>query len=314
MNKNILYRFFSGKASFEEEEAVCNWVDLSNRNKEIFIKERKQFDLILFQSSLSDNNKRFFHKTNLKSYIKDFLTTAAVICLLCVTALSIYKDIAKTNNEIMENKIIVPPGQRVNIILSDGSNIWLNACSELIYPTSFSQDSRIVSLKGEAFFDIAKNEKQPFVVQTTNCNINVLGTKFNVRTDYANCDFDVALFEGAIKLTNKIEEDSELMLLPMQKAEFKDGKFLVDSIQEFDRFRWIEGLICFDNILFTDLMLRFEQIYDIKIVVQNPILKDYKCSGKCRVADGIDYILKLLQRNRSFSFTRNDDNTYIYID
>ena len=88
---------------------------------------------------------------------------------------------------------------------------------------------------------------------------------------------------------------------------------VVDSIRNLDNYRWKEGLICFEDIRFADLMKRFEKTYDIRIVIRNKSLHDYKCSGKCRVSDGVDFILQVLQRSTRFTFSRNDDNTIIYI-
>ena len=99
----------------------------------------------------------------------------------------------------------------------------------------------------------------------------------------------------------------------MQKAELKGDKMVVDSISDLDDYRWKEGLICFEEIRFADLMKRFKKTYDIRIVIQNKKLHDYKCSGKCRVSDGVDFILQVLQRSTRFTFSRSDDNAVIYI-
>ena len=211
------------------------------------------------------------------------------------------------------NKIVVPPGQRANLTLSDGTNVWLNACSELAYPASFTEESRSVSLKGEAYFDVSKDAEHPFIVQTNQCDIKVLGTKFNVQADESDCEFSAALLEGSIELTNKMNPGPSILLAPMQKAEWTGGKMVVDSIRNLDNYRWKEGLICFEDIRFADLMKRFEKTYDIRIVIRNKSLHDYKCSGKCRVSDGVDFILQVLQRSTRFTFSRNDDNTIIYI-
>jgi len=220
---------------------------------------------------------------------------------------------AKPAPVLAMNKIVVPPGQRANLTLSDGTNVWLNACSELAYPASFTEESRSVSLKGEAYFDVSKDAEHPFIVQTNQCDIKVLGTKFNVQADESDCEFSAALLEGSIELTNKMNPGPSILLAPMQKAEWTGGKMVVDSIRNLDNYRWKEGLICFEDIRFADLMKRFEKTYDIRIVIRNKSLHDYKCSGKCRVSDGVDFILQVLQRSTRFTFSRNDDNTIIYI-
>lgn len=315
MDRKTLYRFFSGTASFEEEIAVCDWVDMSEENRKEIIRERKYFDLLLLHKQRFVRSPKIVDIPHLSYFLYRSLMIVASIAVLLVSSLYIYTTISaeSINTEITENKIIVPSGQRVNVTLSDGTNIWLNACSEMIYPSSFSGKKRVVSLKGEAYFDVVENKDSPFFIKTNKCDIKVLGTQFNVQVDEINCDFSVALLEGSIELINKINNKPFFLLSPMQKVELKNGEYLVDSIRDFDSFRWKEGLICFDNIQFTELMKRFEKIYDIRIVVQNKTLKEYVCSGKCRVADGVDFILHVLRRNRDFTFERNDDNTIIYI-
>ena len=313
MDRKVLHRFFAGTASFEEEEAVCDWVDASDKNREELIRERKYFDVLLLHkaknSSMAQSGRRF----SLPFVIGESLKIAAAISVLVVSALYIYNNMAKPAPVLAMNKIVVPPGQRANLTLSDGTNVWLNACSELAYPASFTEESRSVSLKGKAYFDVSKDAEHPFIVQTNQCDIKVLGTKFNVQADESDCEFSAALLEGSIELTNKMNPGPSILLAPMQKAEWTGGKMVVDSIRNLDNYRWKEGLICFEDIRFADLMKRFEKTYDIRIVIRNKSLHDYKCSGKCRVSDGVDFILQVLQRSTRFTFSRNDDNTIIYI-
>ncbi len=311
MDKNTLYRFFSGVASYEEEVAICNWAEASNENMKELIKERRAFDLTLFYQKSKSEDKRInnYRKLNV---VRIAFSIAASIALL-IGGYTFYKDNMNFKPEIAFNKIVVPPGQRVNLTLSDGTNIWLNSCTEMLYPSTFSKSNRTVKLKGEAYFDVEKNDEIPFIVQTKNCDIKVLGTKFNLQSEDLYCDFSAALFEGSIELISKNENDTGLILYPMQKIELINGKFTVDSIRDMDSFRWKEGLICFENMLFTDLMKRFERIYDIQIIVKSEALNTYRCSGKFRINDGVDFVLKLLQNNKQFKFIRNADNTIIHI-
>ena len=222
-------------------------------------------------------------------------------------------DTTARQEENKYNRIEVPRGSEYWIVLPDGTRVWLNAATELKYPVAFHAKERRVYLKGEAYFDVSKDAEHPFIVQTNQCDIKVLGTKFNVQADESDCEFSAALLEGSIELTNKMNPGPSILLAPMQKAEWTGGKMVVDSIRNLDNYRWKEGLICFEDIRFADLMKRFEKTYDIRIVIRNKSLHDYKCSGKCRVSDGVDFILEVLQRSTRFTFSRNDDNTIIYI-
>ena len=96
--------------------------------------------------------------------------------------------------------ITVPAGQRVNLDLPDGSNVWLNAGTTMQYPVSFMTDKREVILDGEAYFEVAHNEKSPFVVHTSTLDVEVLGTKFNVEAYSARKIFETSLMEGRVKV------------------------------------------------------------------------------------------------------------------
>ena len=259
MDRNVLHRFFAGTASFEEEEAVCDWVDASDKNREELIRERKYFDVLLLHKTKNSSMVQSGHRFSLPFVIRESLKIAAAISVLLVSVLYISNNVGKPAPVLEMNKIVVPPGQRANLTLSDGTNVWLNACSEMTYPASFSEDIRRVSLKGEAYFDVSKDVDHPFVVQTKKCDIKVLGTEFNVRVNEAesDCEFSAALLEGSIELTNKMEPGPSIRLAPMQKAEWTGGKMVVESIRNLDDYRWKEGLICFEDIRFADLMKRF---------------------------------------------------------
>lgn len=183
-----------------------------------------------------------------------------------------------------------------------------------MYPNSFGKgDSRNVKLKGEAYFDVTKDKRHPFIVETSQYDIKVLGTKFNVKSDCLDDIFSTALLEGSVEICERKATHNKILLSPMQMVQLQAGKMVIDSITNTDNFLWTKGLVCFDNIEFPKLMKRFENIYDIQIVISSTRLQKYKCSGKCRVSDGIDFILQVLQRNANFTFKRNEDNTVIYI-
>ena len=315
MDRETLYKFFEGAASYEEEVRIRQWMEHSPENRREFLKERKIFDSMLLLGDEKTIEEKMRHKSWSLSSLGTELIKIAVAVAVTLGLSLLYQFVSDKNGVVPMQSIYVPTGQRVNITLSDGTNVWLNACSEMTYPASFSEDIRRVSLKGEAYFDVSKDVEHPFVVQTKKCDIKVLGTEFNVRVNEAesDCEFSAALLEGSIELTNKMEPGPSIRLAPMQKAEWTGGKMVVESIRNLDDYRWKEGLICFEDIRFADLMKRFEKTYDIRIVIQNKSLHDYKCSGKCRVSDGVDFILQVLQRRTRITLSRSDDNTIIYI-
>ena len=309
MDREILYRFFEGKASYKEEEEVCNWTDASEENMQAYLKERKYFDMLLVQERKnripSVSAKHTFHLYNMLKY-------AAVIALFSICGLQIYM-VTKAEPTPETNTISVPTGQRVNLLLSDGTNVWLNSGSKMKYPASFTKRKREVMLDGEGYFEVAKDSKRPFVVQTDKYNIEVLGTKFNVEAYEKASSFSAALMEGAIQISGKDEPQNKILLHPLQKVDEIDGELVVEKIRNYDVYRWKDGLLCFERISFNDLMKEFEKTYDIQIINENKHLENYICSGKFRISDGIDFILHVLQRDVKFRFRRNESNTVIYI-
>ena len=201
MERKILYRFFEGKASLEEEEEVCDWTEASEENMQEYIKERKYFDLLLVQNK---RNSTPYPSSGKVYLLNNLIKYAAVVLLLIMCGLQVYY-ITKPEKNSEMNTITVPTGQRVNLLLSDGTNVWLNSGSKMRYPASFTKGKREVTLDGEGYFEVAKDLKRPFVVQTDKYDIQVLGTKFNVEAYNDTPLFSAALMEGSIQISDKTE-------------------------------------------------------------------------------------------------------------
>ena len=318
MQKETLYKYFEGIASPEEEAAVYRWLDASSENEEELLKEREFFDAMILAGSADekaegeklalDANKGPF----IRPWMREVLKVAAVVAVTVACGLYFY---ASEKKELLAamNTITVPAGQRVNLTLSDGTTVWLNARSEMVYPAVFSGAKRNVTLDGEGYFEVKHDKESPFVVHTRKCDIEVLGTKFNVEAYSDSEEFSTSLMEGSVKVTDNSAVSASVLLKPDQEVHMKDGRLLVSFIDDYDHFRWRDGLVCFDNIAFSELMKRFEKCYGISIVVENKKLEEYSCSGKFRISDGLDNALRILQRNAKYTFERNDDNTIVYI-
>ena len=284
MEKETLYKFFDGKASREEKESVRIWLESSPENEQELFKEREFFDAMILSGSTKvagmEKKSRPFYRTVLLEAIK----IAAVFAITVASGTYFYKSEICKIGEAM-NTITVPAGQRANLTLPDGTNVWLNARSEMRYPAVFTGNKREITLDGEAYFEVTHNEDKPFVVQTNKCNVEVLGTKFNVEAYSDSEDFCTSLIEGSVRVSDK-------------------GN---------DPFRWKEGLICFKDMNFKELMSRVEKCYGIHVIIENPKLTDYICSGKFRISDGIDKALHILQKDAKYTFERNKDESVIYI-
>lgn len=312
MEKQTLYKFFDGKASATEKEAIRTWLDASPLHQEELLREREFFDALLLCDDLQDNDKAKKIRSSYLKVIVEFLKIAAVFAITIACGTYWYRSEINKMGQTM-NTITVPAGQRVNLTLPDGTNVWLNARSKMQYPAIFSGSKREIKLEGEGYFDVTHNVDKPFVVETGKFNVEVLGTKFNVEAYDDSDDFCASLMEGSVRVSEKGKLSESLVLSPNQQALWVDGHLQTHAISDFDTFRWKEGLICFKNINFEQLMLRFEKCYGVRIVIENKTLADYICNGKFRISDGIDNALRILQKDAKYTYMRSKDDAMIYI-
>lgn len=312
MEKEILYKFFDGKASREEKEAIRIWLETSEENEQELFREREFFDAMILSGDTGKTTKEKKSRPFYLTAILEMVKLAAVLAIAITCGTYAYKSEIKKIRQAM-NTITVPAGQRVNLTLPDGTNVWLNACSEMKYPAAFTGDKREITLNGEAYFEVTHNANKPFLVQTNKCNIEVLGTKFNVEAYNDSKDFCTSLLEGSVKIVEREKPSDNLILTPNQQATLVNGHLSSEPIADFDLFRWKEGLICFRNMHFKELMTRFEKCYGIHIIIENTNLADYVCSGKFRISDGIDKALSILQKDAQYTFIRSKDDSAIYI-
>src|SRR5699024_8238423 len=139
-------------------------------------------------------------------------------------------------------------------------------------------------------------------------------TKFNVEGYSDKDDFEVTLMEGSVRVASRIGLGDTLMLKPDSKACLqKDGRLKVITVDDYNPYRWKEGLICFRNESFLSIMSDLEKYFGVSIVVENKNVLKYYFTGKFRQADGIDYALRVLQRDIRFKYERDDENQIIYI-
>ena len=200
--------------------------------------------------------------------------------------------------------MIVPFGKRSNLILSDGTRVWVNSGSRLVYAPVFKGKSREVFLEGEAYFEVAKDEKKPFFVRTNAFNVKVYGTKFDVQAYQQNNEYNTILIEGKVSLqvNNGGILSKERFLFPDQKAMLSADKddFLVTEVANIDNYTaWKEGYLIFKNEAFQSILKRVSHYYNINIEL-NEEMQIKRLSGKLdlkddpeRVLDGLSLISKI---------------------
>ena len=312
MDKEILQRYVEGNVSQEEIIAVVDWLDADESHVREFMALHKLNDISLLNQPDSKVDVQKKKKTITFRQIVYELAKIAAILILFWGGTKLYETTSVKENVIAYQTLYVPAGQRAELILPDSTHVWLNARSKLVYPISFGKDIRQVELNGEAYFDVIHNEKQPFVVKTPQMDIQVLGTEFNVTAYSSSSDFEVALLRGCIELSSP-RLSSNYRMKEKEHIRLQNNKLISKDISDYDYFRWKEGLICFNNESVATIIEKLKLYYDIDIKVYNQKFINSRYTGKFRTKDGIEQVLRVLQIEHKFTYTKNNDLNLITI-
>lgn len=208
----------------------------------------------------------------------------------------------------------VPVGRHLNMTLADGTTVWLNAGTKLEYPAVFAGKERRVKVSGEAMFDVAHDARHPFVVETFACDVEVLGTKFDVVADEAESRFSASLLRGSVKVTSRLDPSEQYVLRPDESVHLVGGHLSRRILEDKEDFLWTDGIISIKGHDFGQLMERFERSFGVKIVVERERMPqiDYN-HGKIRISDGVDSALRLLHMASDFTYVKDSENDVITI-
>ena len=214
--------------------------------------------------------------------------------------------------EIRNNTIRVPYGKNLSITLQDGTVVMLNSGSSMTYPSSFvGMDTREVKLKGEAFFEVAKNPEKPFIVQTETMYTQVFGTVFNVSAYAEDGNSEVVLVEGSVGVgkSNMAKSADLQMLKPSQKAtNITSGEkdFVVEDVDVSSYISWTKGILAFENESMGQIIKRLQRQYNIQIVNQYEELDERRFTGMFD-EETIDHVLKTIQAHTHFSYDKEEN-------
>ncbi len=190
------------------------------------------------------------------------------------------------------NKIETPRGGIYQVILPDGSHVWLNSASSITFPAQFSENERKVSIQGEAYFEVAHNKKKPFKVLSNNQEIQVLGTKFNVNAYKDEVLIRTTLLEGSVKVsTSKTSQ----LLRPGYQVQMNNIQELNIVPADLESvMAWKDGFFQFDRVDIQTLMRQLSRWYDIEIQYNGDIPKD-EFVGKIKRNEDINNVLEVLR-------------------
>lgn len=212
----------------------------------------------------------------------------------------------RSADEIRTSVASIPCGQVYKIILNDGTEVWLNADSRLVFPTRFVGTKRLVRLEGEAYFKVARNENMPFIIETEKITTQVLGTEFNVKT-YKNSEAHITLVDGSVKVRMP-EIDKEVMLEPGEDIAYADNDFQVKKVDTSYYTQWRDGYFYFDDMHLSDILSDLGRWYNITIEMeQDSLLINQRLHFIADRSEDIDQVMENLNAFEYLSVSKKEN-------
>ena len=221
-------------------------------------------------------------------------------------------EITSSSSALVFNHIVTPYGRTAQLTLPDGSSVHLNAGTQFKYPSIFSAFKREVVLKGEAYFEVARNEQKPFIVNANDqAIIRVLGTHFNVSAYEDENSVKTTLVEGSVKVLSKISGRS-LQISPGQQVDMDaEGGLNMKKVNTEEYTSWIDGVFLFDKESFSSVLKKVERYYNIRFAFGDPSKGDIKISGKLNLKTELEEIIEVLQTTSSTSINSIKGGYYV---
>ena len=202
----------------------------------------------------------------------------------------------------------VPFEKTINLILPDGTSVWINSGSQLKYPAVFKSDKREIYVEGEIYLEVAKETQRPFIVRTKNLDVQVLGTKLNINS-YIPENEKVILISGSVEIISK-KDNTITRLLPEQMYSIENGQSHINKVDMQKYISWIEGIYYFENENLGNILQRLSIHYGVEISC-DPSISDVIFSGKLNLRESLSDIIEGISFTIPITFTENNRNYVI---
>ncbi len=315
-----LLRYFSGELTVGERLELIHRIENDGQLKAEFIRLQNLNAVSQLALHPADRNEgsRYFEiftarikRNSQRKFLVNMIKYAAIALILIASTIWTTLYLSDAFVEAKMNRLHVPAGQRAQITLQDGTEVWLNAQSTLTYPSHFSKRNRVVKITGEAFFDVAQEKNRPFTVSTQHIDMEVLGTQFNVYSYPGAGYIKTDLIEGSVKIYQTENEKNSIILKPNEQVIIQGNHMAVTHIDNPDHMLWKNGIYSFNNERLITIIEKLQLYYDVKIVVEDPEIFEVRYTGKFRQRDGIDEILRIIQKIQPFKIERDRENNII---
>ena len=326
MDYSTINKYLAGEASEAEVQEVFQWIDSDPENRNEFIQYKKIWALTSKTSADKDENwntissKLAIPRKHLNT-VNYWMVAAGFLLVFGLGMLMQYILPQKSQEKfsyLAETRIEVPLGQMSNVVLPDGTTVLLNSGTTLVYSGKFNSGERTVSLEGEAFFDVTKDQAHPFVIKTNLLDFKVYGTSFNIQAYPEDKVINTTLVEGSLGIIGK--SGSEITrLVPGENASYseEDRNLKVGNVNLEMYTSWKGGLVTFRNEKLKDIARKIERWYNVEIVIKNASLGEELYMGTILKNKPVDQILEVFALTSSLKYqivTRANERNLIYWD
>lgn len=204
--------------------------------------------------------------------------------------------------KVMYNTVSIPRGGEYRLELADGTKVWLNAATELRFPVNFTGDMREVYLKGEAYFQVKRDEKHPFIVHTSMGTVEVLGTSFNVRDYEDEREVVTTLETGRVMYVSGNTREKVTLNPGYQVLEKESSPVEVRKVDPLQYTGWREGKYVFEDVTLEDIMRTLCRWYDIDVVYVDPAVKKFHFTGDLERYESISVFLSFIETGGDVKF------------
>lgn len=324
MDDKLLIRFLNRRCTPEELNSVSEWIasdpahaatlfeieSVHSLKNELRFSGKKETGQAYRRLAAQIKEKDTPPRRLKKMFRPHWFGYAAAILLLAMLSINLYRLGGYDTSEL--NIIEVPDGQRVSVILSDGTRVWLNSRSKLAYPSRFSGGKRTVKLEGEGFFEVTRNEKAAFTVQSDLLEVKVLGTKFNMKA-YPGEISRVTLAEGKVEVMTN-DGTGKTTLLPNEQVAYSAGKklSLMRAVNTELVKSWTMGKIAYTDKTLNEIAADLERRFGISIAISDPELASEIFTCHFGQSTTAEEVLNLLKRTRKLDYRYDGENICIY--
>lgn len=329
MDIYLLIRYFACQVSPQEETIVREWLlaDTDGSRAHLYREAHLMYEGMVLYSGESSMSRQDGNapanvsagqrqgKGGWKRFAVRMLGAAAVAALAIAAAF--WGRTSAIDSLSASTKIVrVPAGDRMDMILDDGTHIWLNSGTEIEIPAVFSRRGRNIRVNGgEVLFDVAKDAKRPFTVDTWAGKVTVLGTKFEVTVNEDGKEFTTSLLRGSVKVENYADPADTYILSPNSRVRLCDGNLVLEQIRDANSVGcWSRGIIEVSGLPFDELMRRFSKAFDVTIEIEREELPVVTYTrGKIRVSEGLEHALSVLRLASDFDYEIDRENGTVTI-